>query len=29
MRRLFETTLRYEVAFWEMAYDTTDWPGLN
>lgn len=29
MHRLFETTLRYEAAFWEMAYDTTDWPGLD
>jgi thiaminase/transcriptional activator TenA len=26
---LFETTVRYEVAFWELAYGRTDgWPGL-
>lgn len=29
MRGLFKTTLRYEAAFWEMAYDANDWPGLG
>jgi len=29
MAELFETTLRYEVAFWEMAYAGAAWPGLE
>ncbi len=28
MARLFETTVRYEIAFWEMAYTGSGWPGL-
>ncbi len=24
----FETTVRYEVAFWEMAMTGEDWPGI-
>jgi len=27
MAELFETTLRYEMAFWEMAYHGDGWPG--
>lgn len=29
MAELFETTVRYEVAFWELAYTSTGWPGLE
>lgn len=29
MADLFTTTLRYEVAFWELAYTEADWPGLE
>lgn len=29
MADLFEKTLRYEVAFWELAYTEADWPGLE
>lgn len=28
MERLFELTLRYEIAFWEMAYTGSGWPGV-
>lgn len=28
MAELFELTVRYEVAFWEMAYTGSGWPGL-
>jgi thiaminase/transcriptional activator TenA len=29
MGELFETTVRYEIAFWELAYGRADgWPGL-
>ncbi len=28
MVEAFETTVRYEVAFWEMAMTGEDWPGL-
>lgn len=29
MAELFETTVRYEIAFWEMAYRGTGWPGMG
>lgn len=29
MRRLFELTTRYEIAFWEMALRGAGWPGLE
>lgn len=29
MAELFETTLRYEIAFWEMAMTGDGWPGLD
>lgn len=29
MAELFETTVRYEIAFWEMAYSASGWPGLE
>lgn len=29
MAELFETTLRYEIAFWEMAMNGDGWPGLD
>lgn len=28
MAELFETTVRYEIAFWEMAYSASGWPGI-
>jgi thiaminase/transcriptional activator TenA len=28
MDRLFELTVRYEIAFWEMAYTGSGWPGI-
>jgi thiaminase/transcriptional activator TenA len=28
MAELFETTTRYEIAFWEMAVTDEDWPGI-
>lgn len=28
MEELFETTVRYEIAFWEMAYRGSGWPGI-
>lgn len=28
MADLFETTVRYEIAFWEMAYSASRWPGI-
>lgn len=28
MAELFETTVRYEIAFWEMAYAGSGWPGI-
>ncbi|MFO7261813.1 MAG: hypothetical protein DIU52_011715 [bacterium] len=28
MAELFETTTRYEIAFWEMAVTNEDWPGI-
>lgn len=29
MGELFELTVRYEIAFWEMAYQGLSWPGLE
>ena len=29
MRRMFEMTVKYEIAFWEMAYNGPSWPGLD
>jgi thiaminase/transcriptional activator TenA len=29
MAELFETTLRYEIAFWDMAATSEGWPGLE
>lgn len=29
MAELFETTTRYEIAFWEMAVTDEDWPGIG
>ena len=29
MAELFETTARYELAFWELAYHGPGWPGLD
>lgn len=29
MARLFETTVKYEIAFWELAYEGPAWPGLG
>ena len=29
MAELFETTLHYEIAFWEMALNGNGWPGLE
>ena len=29
MAELFETTLRYEIAFWDMAMSGDGWPGLD
>lgn len=28
MERLFQLTIRYEIAFWEMAHDRDGWPGI-
>jgi len=28
MRRMFELTVKYETAFWQMAFDGPDWPGI-
>ncbi len=29
MAELFELTTKYEIAFWEMAYTSSDWPGIS
>ncbi len=29
MEEMFETTVRYEIAFWQMALDGPKWPGLK
>jgi len=29
MTELFELTTKYEIAFWEMAYHSTTWPGIE
>jgi thiaminase/transcriptional activator TenA len=29
MSRMFEQTIKYEIAFWEMAYRGPKWPGLG
>lgn len=29
MEELFATTVRYEIAFWEMAYTGSGWPGVT
>jgi thiaminase len=29
MAELFELTTKYEIAFWEMAYDASTWPGIE
>jgi thiaminase len=29
MAELFELTVRYEIAFWEMAVTGEGWPGLE